>query len=90
VQVLATKDEAVKDGLFEEAVILRRREMDYRSELAGPAEEGVVLPVVGVADVEAIVSAWTAIPVERMGEDERDKLLNLVRLRGAGPSSYKG
>lgn len=29
-QVLATKDEAVKDGLYEEAVILRRREIDYR------------------------------------------------------------
>ncbi|KXZ46077.1 hypothetical protein GPECTOR_47g352 [Gonium pectorale] len=76
-QVLATKDEAIKDGLYEEAVILRRREMDYRAELAGPSASGSVLPVVGVEDIEAIVAAWTAIPVERMGEDERDKLLGM-------------
>ncbi|KAG2487970.1 hypothetical protein HYH03_013410 [Edaphochlamys debaryana] len=76
-QVLATKDEAIKDGLYEEAVILRRREMDYRAELAGPSADGSVLPVVGVEDIEAIVSAWTSIPVEKMSDDEKDKLLNM-------------
>ncbi|GIL61397.1 hypothetical protein Vafri_15861 [Volvox africanus] len=76
-QVLATKDEAVKDGLYEEAVILRRREIDYRSELAGPSSDGSVLPVVGVEDIEAIVSAWTAIPVEKMSADEKEKLLGM-------------
>lgn len=78
-QVLETKDEAVKDGLFEEAVILRRREVDYRAELAGPSEEGSTLPVVGQADIEAIVSSWTGIPVERMDGDEQARLLQLVR-----------
>ncbi len=29
-QVLDTKDEALKDALYEEAVILKRREMDYK------------------------------------------------------------
>ena len=29
-QVAATKDEAVKDGLYEEAMILLKRQMDYR------------------------------------------------------------
>ncbi|KAG2449289.1 hypothetical protein HYH02_005446 [Chlamydomonas schloesseri] len=76
-QVLATKDEAVKDGLYEEAVILRRREVDYRAELAGPSSEGSVLPVVGVEDIEAIVAAWTSIPVERMSDDEKERLLNM-------------
>lgn len=42
-----------------------------------------MLPVVGVEDIEAIVSAWTSIPVERMSEDEKDKLLNMVG-RGGG------
>ncbi|PNW78134.1 hypothetical protein CHLRE_10g465550v5 [Chlamydomonas reinhardtii] len=76
-QVLATKDEAVKDGLYEEAVILRRREVDYRAELAGPSCEGSVLPVVGVEDIEAIVAAWTSIPVERMSDGEKERLLNM-------------
>mmetsp|Transcript_10026 Transcript_10026/g.21446 ORF Transcript_10026/g.21446 Transcript_10026/m.21446 type:complete len:958 (+) Transcript_10026:149-3022(+) len=76
-QVLETKDEAVKDGLYEEAVILKRREVDYRAELCGTAEEGSSLPVVGAADIEAVVSAWTGIPVERMDEDEKSKLTRL-------------
>ena len=29
-QVVDAKDETVKDGLYEEAVILKRREQDYR------------------------------------------------------------
>lgn len=29
-QVLDTKGEALKDALYEEAVILKRREMDYK------------------------------------------------------------
>ncbi|GFR52667.1 hypothetical protein Agub_g15261 [Astrephomene gubernaculifera] len=79
-QVLASKDEAVKEGLFEEAGILRRREVDYRSELSGPPSQGAVLPVVDVGDIEAIVSAWSGIPLERMSEDERDKLVNMRSL----------
>lgn len=38
-QVLDTKSEALKDALYEEAVILQRRETDYRVELSGPAEQ---------------------------------------------------
>lgn len=77
-QVLETKDDAIKDGLFEEASILRRREMDYKTELAGNSNEGTSLPVVDVADVEAVVAAWTGIPVERMTEDDITKLMRLV------------
>uniref|UniRef100_A0A7S0WMJ2 Clp R domain-containing protein n=1 Tax=Chlamydomonas leiostraca TaxID=1034604 RepID=A0A7S0WMJ2_9CHLO len=76
-QVMDTKDEALKDALYEEAVILRKRENDYRVELSGPADKGASLPLVDVGDIEAVVAAWTGIPVERMGEDEKDKLRRL-------------
>lgn len=76
-QVLDTKGEAVKDGLYEEASILRRREMDYRGELVGYASEGSSLPVVQVEDIETVLSAWTGIPVERMSQDEKEKLCKL-------------
>ncbi len=56
----------------------RRRQLDYAAELAGPAPEGSSLPVVGAGDVEAIVAAWTGVPVERMGDDETAKLAGLV------------
>ncbi|GBF96568.1 ATP-dependent Clp protease ATP-binding subunit [Raphidocelis subcapitata] len=77
-QVLQSKEEAAKGGLFEEAWLLRRRQLDYAAQLAGPAPEGSSLPVVGVADVEAIVAAWTSIPVERLGEEETAKLATLA------------
>lgn len=41
----------------------RRRQTDYRAQLAGPADAGSSLPVVGVVDVEAIVSSWTGVGV---------------------------
>jgi ATP-dependent Clp protease ATP-binding subunit ClpC len=58
----------------------RRRQVEYAAALSGPAPEGSPLPVVGSADVEAIVAAWTGVPVERMGEDEAAKLAQLVGL----------
>lgn len=59
-------------------MILHRRQSDYRAELAGPADSGSSLPVVDAAEIENIVASWTGIPVERMGQDEKDKLVQLV------------
>jgi hypothetical protein len=67
-QVLDSKEECVKGALYEEASILRRREMDYRAELVGAAASGSSVPVVDVADIEAIVATWT-------GEARRPALL---------------
>ena len=78
-QVMETKNEAVQEGLYEEASILRRREIDYCSELSGPPREGSSLPVVSCEDIEAVVSSWTGVPVEKLTQDDRDKLLSLVR-----------
>jgi hypothetical protein len=44
-QVMETKDAAVRDELYEEAQLLRRRQQDYKSELVGPAGERSVAPV---------------------------------------------
>lgn len=76
-QVIDTKTEAVKDQLYEEASILHQRERDYAVELSGPADQGSSLPLVDVAEIEHIVASWTGIPVERMGVDEKEKLVQL-------------
>ena len=76
-QVIDTKTEAIKDQLYEEASILHQREKDYAVELSGPADQGSSLPLVDVAEIEHIVATWTGIPVERMGADEKEKLVQL-------------
>lgn len=80
-QVMETKDAAVRDELYEEAFLLRRRQQDYKSELSGLPAEGSSLPVVHASDVEAVVAAWSGVPVERLTEDESQKLMRLVRAR---------
>lgn len=76
-QVMETKDAAVRDELYEEAQLLRRRQQDYKSELVGLPVDGSSLPVVRACDIEAVVSAWSGVPVERLTEDEMTKLVRL-------------
>eukprot|EP00967_Tisochrysis_lutea_P060450 scaffold77324_cov18-Tisochrysis_lutea.AAC.2 len=47
------------------------------AELSGSAHEGVSLPLVSPADIEDVVSAWTGVAVERLGEDDKHRLLQL-------------
>lgn len=76
-QVMEAKEECVQNQLYEEASILARREDEYRWQLAGSSDTGAILPVVTADDVEAIVASWTGIPVEKMAEDEAEKLADM-------------
>ncbi len=42
--------------------------------LSGLPEEAPTVVTVTTADVEAVVSAWTGIPVQRMTQDDRERL----------------
>ena len=64
----------VQEGLFEEAGLLREREVDMKVRLGGLPHEAPQLPCVTLADVESVLSAWTGIPAERMSQDDRDRL----------------
>lgn len=72
VQVMEAKDEASRDALYEEATLLRAREMELKTRLSGMPEEGPVVPVVTVDHVKSIVAAWSGVPLERMGEGVLD------------------
>lgn len=76
-QVMDTKEEAARDLLFEEATLLRMRELELKSKLSGNPEDAPVVPVVSVSHIEAVVSAWTGVPVEKMDSNDREKLLTL-------------
>jgi ATP-dependent Clp protease ATP-binding subunit ClpC len=79
-QVVACKVEAVRDELWEEAALLRSRELDLRTKLSGDPDLAPVVPVVSVAHIESVVAAWTGIPVERMSQDEKERVLELSQV----------
>lgn len=78
-QVVEAKLAAVKDGFFEEAALLRTREIDLQIQISGPAEDCAVVPVVDVGDVEAIVASWSGVPVEKLSAEDEQKFISLVR-----------
>lgn len=66
------KDEAVKDGLFEEATLLHRREIEITAQLSGlvTEDEAPTIPVVDVPDIEHVVAMWSGVPVEKLAGNE--------------------
>jgi len=76
-QVVDAKEEATKDMLFEEATLLRVREINLRTTLGGSPEDGAIVPVVTADDIADVVSSWTGIPVEGMIQKENEALLRL-------------
>ena len=82
-QVMEAKEDATRDMLFEEASLLRHRELDLRTKLQGHHEEGALLPVVSSEDIASVISSWTGIPVEGVSRDGPESCLDLEeRLSG--------
>ena len=51
--------------------------MDLKAKLSGAAAAAPVVPVVGTLEIEAIVSAWTGIPVDRLSAADTERLSRL-------------
>ncbi|MBQ7828578.1 MAG: ATP-dependent Clp protease ATP-binding subunit [Clostridia bacterium] len=85
-KISAEKEEAILGENFEEAASLRDTEKNLKDELdsmknISPASSGE--SVVGADDICEIVTAWTGIPVKKLGEEEGERLLHLDEiLRG--------
>ena len=69
--------QSAQEGLYEEAQLLREREMELKAKLSGAAAAAPVVPVVGTLEIEAIVSAWTGIPVDRLSAADTERLSRL-------------
>ncbi len=79
------KEEAVKGQDFERAATLRDREQALKQEYDAKKEEWTQqqngsCPVVRDVDVADVVTQWTGIPVNRLLEEESEKLLQLDTL----------
>ena len=83
----------MQEGFFEEAHLLRERELDLKVKLSGAAAAAPVVPVVGVAEIEHIVSTWTRIPVDRLSQADSERLMRLqdvLMVRGGSRSRVQG
>ena len=77
------KAQALQCDNYEEAARLRDREGSTRTALADARREwesrGAGIGV-GAEDVAAVLSAWTGIPVQRLTESQRSRLLGLEQV----------
>ncbi len=76
------KEEAVNEQDFEKAAVLRDREKELKEKLDTAREtwrkkEEKNTGQVSEADVAAVVSGWTGIPVTRLTEGESERLLKM-------------
>ena len=80
--IIAEKEEAVAAQNFERATKLRDEERRLAAELDQKREEWrssqtAVSGSVSVADIAAVVSQWTGIPVSQLTEEESQRMLRL-------------
>ncbi len=79
-------EQAQRNGDYEKAGQLtygRIPELERQiAETSGQAENALLREEVTAEDIGAVVAKWTGIPVERMMEGERDKLLKMEAIIG--------
>ena len=80
--VVKEKEEAVRAQAFEKAAALRDQERALRAEMenlqkAWESDMDRAEKTVGEEEIAQIVSSWTGVPVNRMTEDESQRLLHL-------------
>lgn len=88
-KILDDKDFAVRSQDFERAAKLRDKEMIIRTQITTLVKSSKIskkvvndqstLPIVGIDEVSDVVSAWTGIPLNKLGKDERKRLLNMEK-----------
>ena len=89
VNLLEKKDLAIRSQDFERAVKLRDREMMIRNQIRAYLffikapkeliEDRETLPLVGNAEINDVLTAWTGIPLNKVGKEEAEKLLNMEK-----------
>ncbi|MFA9398809.1 MAG: ATP-dependent Clp protease ATP-binding subunit [Clostridiaceae bacterium] len=84
-KIIKEKEDAIKIQDFEKAAELRDKEKNIKTKLENTKNNWRTqadnnLHVVGEAQIAAVVSKWTKIPVEKLTEKESDRLLHLEEI----------
>ena len=75
----ATKEQALLEGSIEQAAELAKEQKKWQKKLVRLQEmqEAESLPVVLEEDIAEVISMWTKIPLQKLQEEESEKLLRL-------------
>ncbi len=81
-EVKIEKESAIKNEEFEKAASLRDQEQKLQDEMetkrsTWKSDKGRSAAVVAEEDIANVVSAWTGIPVNKIAQEESERLLNL-------------
>jgi len=81
-QAQKKKDIAIRDQKFEDAATYRDAERKIKEELdtakkSWGAEQNENISEVGEEEIRVVVSKWTGVPVDKMGEQALEKLLKM-------------
>ena len=81
-QTKREKDEAVKTQNYEKAAELRDEEIELNKNLKKETENwdntnNKKMLKLGKEDIDNVISLWTGIPVQKIGSEENNKLVNL-------------
>ncbi|MBR3133448.1 MAG: ATP-dependent Clp protease ATP-binding subunit [Clostridia bacterium] len=81
-QIKREKDEAVKTQNYEKAAELRDEETELNKILKKETESwdntnNKKMLKLGKEDIENVISLWTGIPLQKIGSEENNKLINL-------------
>lgn len=79
------KEEAIRSQEYEKAARLRDDEKELRQKLESQkgnwrSQKEATAPVVGVEEVAQVVAKWTNIPVNKLTEQESERLLSLEEI----------
>ena len=83
-RVSKDKEEAVRSQKFEKAASLRDKEMELRKKVEKEEEKWKSKNNTSVIDITEeniaeVISTWTGIPVQKLTQDENEKLKNLEK-----------
>lgn len=76
------KEEALDTQRYDDAIDLRYREVELEARLTELRESGgqtTNQPHVTADDIAEVVSMWTGVPVNRLGGEERERLLEMEK-----------
>ena len=75
--MIEQKELAVQEEKFEEEADLLEKQNAISAELEAISAKAEVTKEIGEEEIAAVIALWTGVPVQKISEDDNQKLKNL-------------